>query len=323
MAMAAIFRSITGRKAEAGLLSNAMLVLLIASIACLASCVKIEPMPNAPTTSTEPFPRPGDFTEGYTPQSGAILNGLQSTYSGTLAVTMMDRSAVARVLPPGFRLAQPSNNPTTRHPVIHLIGDQLEPSTLIGGYPVNVGTGYREMVLLVPYVVRDSGSGLYNFAARMFLTDPTAVIGGNEIFGYAKVLAQLNRAEASTRTNYQVATLDGSTTWVFDQIDLTGPWAPASTPLPRWQDLREIFQLPILGLRPADGVLPAQFICSYWEWNFDQAELAAARSNHRFVTKFLDGTEEWVSAGQLQSAPDGAVAIRRLRWRLAALPTAC
>jgi hypothetical protein len=200
MAKAAIFRSTTGRKAEAGLLSNAMLVLLIASIACLASCVTIKPMPNAPTTSTEPFPRPGDFTEGYTPQSGPILNGLQSTYSGTLAVTMMDRSAVARVLPPGFHLAQPRNNSTTRHPVIHLIGDQLEPSTLIGGYPVNVGTGYREMVLLVPYVVRDSGSGLYNFAARMFLTDPTAVIGGNEIFGYAKVLAQLNRAEASPRT---------------------------------------------------------------------------------------------------------------------------
>jgi hypothetical protein len=87
--------------------------------------------------------------------------------------------------------------------------------------------------------------------------------------------------------------------------------------------LREIFQIPILGLRPAGEVLPAQFICSYWEWDFAQAELAAAKSNHRFVTKFLDGTEEWVSAGPLQSAPDGAVAIRRLRWRLAALPTAC
>ena len=144
-----------------------------------------------------------------------------------------------------------------------------------------MGTGYREMILLVPYVVRDSGSGLYNFAARMFLTDPTAVIGGNEIFGYAKVLAQLNRAEASTRTNYQVATLDGSTTWFFDQIDLTSQSAPASTPLPRWQDLREIFQIPILGVRPADGVLPAQFICSYWEWDFDHAELATAKSNHR------------------------------------------
>src|SRR5580704_3262770 len=322
MAKAAIFRSSTGPTARARLLLNAVLVLLVASLACLPSCVTIKPMSGTATTPIEPFPGPGDFAEGYTPQPAPILNGLQSTYSGTLVVTMMDRSAVARVMPPGYHLAQP-RTPSTRHPVIHLIGDQLEPSTLIEGHPVNVGTGYREMVLLVPYVVRDSGSGLYNFAARMFLTDLTAVIGGNEIFGYAKVLARLDKAETPTRTNYQVATFYGSTTWFLDQIDLTSQTGQAPTALPRWTDLREIFQIPILGLRPADEVRPAQFICSYWEWDFAQAELAAAKSNHQFVTKFLDGTEDWVAAGPLQSAPNGAVAIRRLRWRLAALPSAC
>lgn len=272
--------------------------------------------------ANERFPGPADFAEGYTTQPRPVFNGLQSTYSGTLAVTMMDRTAVARVLPPGFSLASPVN-PSARHAVIHLIGDQLEPATVAFGQVVRLPAfGYREMIVLVPYVVRDSGSGMHAFVARMFLTDPTAVVGGNE-FGYAKVVANLDRVDASARTNYQVTTPDRATTWFVNEINLSGQWTQSTVYPPRWEELREIFRMPVLGLRPADPLRPAQFMCSYWEWDFAEAELAIATSTHRFVTKYVDGADGWVAAGPLSNAPDGAVAMRRVRWRLATPPTAC
>jgi len=272
--------------------------------------------------ANERFPGPTDFAEGYATQPEPVLNGLQSMYTGTVVVTMMDRTAVAKVLPPGFSLASPIS-PSARHAVIHLIGDQLEPATVTFGHAVRLpAPGYREMILLVPYVVRDGGSGMHTFAARMFLTDPTAVVGGNE-FGYAKVVANLDRVDAPPRTDYQVTTPDGATTWFVNEINLTGQWAPSTAYPPRWAELREIFRMPILGLRPADPLRPAQFMCSYWEWDFAEAELATATSTHRFVTKFVDGADDWVAAGPLRNAPDGAVAMRRVRWRLATPPTAC
>jgi hypothetical protein len=275
----------------------------------------------APAAS-ERFPGPTDFAEGYATQPDPVFDGLQSMYTGTVAVTMMDRTAVAKVLAPGFRLASPIS-PSTRHPVIHLIGDQLEPRAVLHGYvgPV-LGPGYQEMILLVPYVVRDSGSGMHTFAVRMYLTDPTAVAGGNE-FGYAKELAKFHRVDADPRTTYQVTTWDGATTWFVDEIDRTGQWTQPPAYPPRWLELREIFRMPILGLRPPDPLRPPQFMCSYWEWDFAEAELATATSRHRFVTRFVDGADDWVAAGPLASAPDGAVAMRRVRWRLATPPTPC
>lgn len=276
---------------------------------------------SAPPTS-ERFPSPADFAEGYAAQPVPVSNGLQSMYTGNVAVTMMDRTAVAKVLPAGVHLASPVSS-STRHAVIHLVGDQLEPRTVTLGHagPV-LGPGYREMILLVPYVVRDGGVGLHTFATRMYLTDPSAVVGGNE-YGYAKEIARIDKVDAAPRTNYQVTTLDGATTWFINEINRTGQWIQSPAYPPRWLDIREIFRMPILGLRAADPLRPARFICSYWEWDFAEAELVTATSTHRFVTRFVDGADDWVAAGALASAPDGGVTMRRVRWRLAAPPTPC
>lgn len=279
------------------------------------------PVGSAPSAN-ERFPGPADFVEGYATQPDPVLNGLQSMYTGTVVVTMMDRTTVANVLPPGYRLASPVS-PTTRHPIIHLVGDQLEPATVVAGHavPVPAAPGYREMILLVPYVVRDGGSGMYSFSTRMFLNSLTAVAGGNE-YGYAKVFADLDRTDASPQTNYQVTTPDRATTWVVNEINHVGAWTPSTAYPPRWPELREIFRMPILGLRAAD-VRPPAFICSYWEWDFAEAELQTVTSTHRFVTRFVNGADGWVAAGPLASAPEGAFAMRRVRWRLAAPPTPC
>ena len=52
------------------------------------------------------------------------------------------------------------------------------------------------------------------------------------------------------------------------------------------------------------------------EWNFGNAQVAPATSKHKFVTKFRDGMEGWVTLGDVTNALDGAVSMRGLRWRL-------
>ncbi|VTU28690.1 Acetoacetate decarboxylase (ADC) [Variovorax sp. PBL-H6] len=283
------------------------------------------------------FSRPTDFVGTYDPRPGPTWTGLQSTYSGTVVVTMIDREIVKKMLPDGLSLARLKPSVTgaaaSKHPVVHLIGDQREPSTLFWGYPTQVGTGYEEMILLIPFVVRGPlGDRWHNYVPRMYLNNQTAVDGGNEFFGYAKELANLGRTENPGATTHTVSSPDLATTWFVDDIDTPAQWGSmpgvAST-LARWNDIRSILEMPFLGLRPADVLAPAGIkrsallICSYWELSYSNAMLAPTKSRHRIVTKFRDGMEDWVALGTLSSAQGGAVSMRDVRWRLAMPPQGC
>lgn len=272
------------------------------------------------------FPGPDDFQGAFIPAAGPVNDGLQSTYSGTVVVTMIDRTVVEKVLPPGARLAN-TVAASTMHPVIYLIGDQREPKTLVFGIPSRtLGPGYQEMILLVPFVVHDAGTNWHSYAVRMFLDDQVAVEGGNSIYGYAKELGTLAKTGASDRTAYQVSTPDGGTLWFLSEVLVPGPWltpAQAAASLPRWPDLQKIFEMPVLGMKPADIFHPAVFVCSYWEWNFANAQLASATSKHQVVTRFRNGMQDWETMGTLFNALDGAVSMRSVRWRLAAPLFSC
>lgn len=295
-------------------------VLLIGTIAWFGGCSLI-PATMTGVSSEAPmrFLGPDDFAGGFTPSSGPAELGLQSTYSGSVVVSMIDRTVVEKVLPTGVHLANPVVA-STKHPVIHLIGEQREPSTLYNGNPVPVpeAEGYREMILLVPFVVRGSSTQWHNYIVRMYLDDLTAVAGGNSIYGYEKVWARLGKTETSAVTTHQVTTLLGFTTWFLNELQVTGTWGsladPTASSLPRWADLKKIFEMPVLG--SFNGV----FICSYWEWDFAGSEVAPAASKHQVVTKFRDGMEEWETMGPLVNALDGAFSIGRVRWRLAPPP---
>jgi hypothetical protein len=269
-----------------------------------------------------PFLGPADFQGQYVPQPAATLNGLQSTYSGTVAVTMVDREVVKQMLPPGLFLAPPKSTSWTagRHPVVHMVGDQLQPSTLLLGIATQVGPGYKEMIMVIPFVVRGTGTDWHNYAVRMYLDSQIAVDGGNQLFGYAKVLAQLEQAPMPAKVHHKIVSPDLATTWFLDDIDEPVEWLQMIDvigKLPRWNDIREILAMPFLGVRPTDQ------ICSYWELEFANASLGATVSRHRVVTKFRPGMEAWENMGDLWSAPDGAVSMRNVRWRLALPPRAC
>ena len=173
----------------------------------------IGPSPNT-------FPGPAAFQGGYVAQTEPVNYGLQSTYSGTIVVTMLDSSIVNSVLPNGMRLADRNGGSSAFHPVIHVIGDQLEPTTVVGGWsPPSVAAGYREVILLIPFVVSSTGTGKWhNYAARMYLDDPTAVAGGNLIYGYAKELAHISKSVTYPKTTQEIKTPDLSITWFHSDV---------------------------------------------------------------------------------------------------------
>ncbi len=274
----------------------------------------------------ERFPGPGDFVGGYTPQPIATLNGLQSTYNGTAFVSMLDKTEVSKVLPSGFGLAN-KNAASDTHPVIFLIGDQREPSFLADGKVTTIcqSCGYKEMILLIPFVVRYPDTQWHNYAVRMYLDDWSAVLGGNSIYGYAKQYAFLTKTELTGVTKHDIHPVFGGL--IFrSEVELTGPWvsvSQAAASVPRWADLEQIFKAPVLGQQPSDAFDPLAFICSYWEWDFTNAEVAPAASKHQIARKFRDGMENWVSGVLVPNPLDGAVSMRGIRWRLAEPPEGC
>jgi hypothetical protein len=270
--------------------------------------------------SDSAFPGPADFNGGYESRGADATEGAQSTYDGSIVATTLARSLVARVLPDGFALASRKNG-GDQHPVMYLVGHQREPLRLHNGAtePIPDAHPYQEMMLIVPFVARDAGDQWHTFVVRMYLDDAGAIAIGNSVYAYAKDLADLYQTGAPEHVATQVTPALRPIHFGSD-VMLTGSWRSsydAETSLPRWRDLQSIFEMPILGV---DSV---RNVCSYWEWNYAHAEVAPATSRHRFYQPFRAGMDDWVALGPLSSAPDGAVAVRGLRWRLALPPPPC
>jgi hypothetical protein len=267
------------------------------------------------------FPSRSAFEGDYKCQPGPVWDGGQSTYSGFLAVTMLDRDIVAEVLQyvatSTVVLAKPRDD-LAWHPVIHLVGHQRNVRYLRSGVPCEPAVpDYQEMILLIPVVMH--GGLQHNFAARMYLDNENAVDVGNAIYAYGKRIATLDEVCVEPRT--------GTRIWIDDdgyfdsEFVRTGNWEPASAAaanIPRWDDLREYLSMPVLGTDAPLGV--SRSVCSYFEWNLDAAQFAPAASRHRFLEPFRDGMDGWVEAGPLESAQDGAIAFRDVRWRISNEP---
>ena len=271
-------------------------------------------------TPNEPMAGPGDFQGAYDVRSENAADGGQSTYAGTIAVTLLDRGLVEAALPGAFRLAT-QTTPSPKHPVIHLIGDQRSPRAVNQGVsrPIPLAQDYREMILLVPFVVNGTGTQWHNFVVRMYLDQLGPIAIGNTVYAYAKELAQLPQTGSATRTTTEVSDILGRL--LFEsEVRRTGAWrskSRAGRTITVWSRLRTIFEMPLV------GVDPLREVCSYWEWDHTRTQVAPAASTHRFVQPFRSGMEGWVSAGALSSPLQGAVEVRRVRWRLALQPPAC
>jgi hypothetical protein len=265
------------------------------------------------------FLGPDEFEGGFSARTGASLVGLQATYSGTVVVTNTDRAVVQQMLPAGMSLASPK--PLTfgsgKHPVIYMIGEQRSPSTFspLGVFPAGPPDGYKEMILLVPFVTRGGGSNWQNLIVRMYLSSDIAVFGGNEVYGYQKVKGRLDKAESQGGANWAVL-LENPSTLMFradlPPADPSETGSPTAAP-PRWADVEKILSMPFFGTSP-DGIQ----LCSYWELTFGGNSITPTTSKHQVFRKFRDGMEPWETMGPLAEAVGGAFVMNGVRWRLGA-----
>jgi hypothetical protein len=280
----------------------------------IAGCVG---NPGPITVTNVPFPGPSGFQGSFVPAPGPVVNGGQADYSGTIVVTMLDRNLVNRILPAGASLA-PTTTPSSMHPVIYLIGYQGHLSGVTNGQPYPTAlAGYREMSLVIPFVVLNGGTSWHNYAVRMYLPlgAPVEILGGNACCGYHKVPALLDYQEAGSVLNHHVQTLDLLPRFT-DTVTLQGPDVPAGqagSTVPRLADVQTIFEMPILGSRLDSS---GNFMCTYWDWNFLHTEVAPATSAFQFLNPFTSGMQGWTNLGTLTNAANGAVRIRHLQWRI-------
>jgi hypothetical protein len=171
------------------------------------------------------------------------------------------------------------------------------------------------MIMITPFVVVGANNLWHNYAIRMYLDALLPVFGGNWGYGYGKELAKIIEGRYGDRVTHVLSQPDaiGTKVWFESDVELDGPWTDVSQPgPPRWSDMREILSMPVLGITKF-----SDFTCSYWEWELAASQLAPATSRHRVVSAFRQGMEDWPALGQLASAVDGAVSVRKVRWRLA------
>ena len=264
----------------------------------------------------------GQFSGGFILAEAPTLEGGQSTYEGSIAVTLIPRNVAEAALPAGFALAKRADDDgVVTHPIVHMIGFQGSPMLLLNGNVMPApDPGYTELIILIPYVVKQGGNDCWHsFVVRMYLNDEAAIFIGNAYYSYRKEFAAFEQNASATHTSAEV--------WPFLRGDVfksavtrAGEWTPVcggETSVPLFEDVKTLLEMPLLGVL-ADA--SSQTVCSYWEWDFRCAEVAAATSDHNFLAEVAHGTEDWVGAGGLSNP---AMLVRGLRWRIPLPPEQC
>lgn len=251
------------------------------------------------------FLGPNDFDGSFEPQRADAKTGGQSTYHGKVVFTNIDQKIVANALPQGLRLAEKKISATPDlHPIVYLYGHQTKTKWVIRGKNIPVGQDYQELILLIPFVQLVDHENWHNYVVRMYLNDRAARDIGNKFFGYAKHDATFDE----TATEFTVL-VDSRPTF-HARIETLGPWqtsTDAERTLPHYRDIQTIFEMPALGMKKVKK--NPRFVCSYFEWKYDAAEIAPVQSQHWLLL-----------SGPLTSVPDGAIAIRNLEWRIKSPP---
>ena len=138
------------------------------------------------------------------------------------------------------------------------------------------------------------------------------------------------QAECAAFEQNASATQTSAEVWPFLRGDVfksavtrAGEWTPgcgSETSVPLFEDVKTLLEMPLLGVLADASNTPFQTVCSYWEWDFRCAEVAAATSDHNFLSEVAHGTEDWVGAGGLSNP---AMLVRGLRWRIPLPPEQC
>ena len=266
---------------------------------------------------------PGNFDGNYLRRApGEVVNGAQATYSGTIFTATLPRAQVSAVIPAGFELAQRLDGGDD-HPVVCMLGLQGECKLIEGGNQPTPADqpDYRELILIVPYVVQTGGGKLWHtLSVRMYLDAFLPVLVGDCIFQYSKEVGAFDAIPNGIEVR------DNQGNLVFTCLSKeTGDWTPAATAAPGFADFETILNMPMLGVLydPDDFCIAAPpsapRCCSYFRWECSSAEVVTIKSAIRFDREFRFGMTDWVKpAGSWTPvSADASFRVRKVRWQLA------
>ncbi|MFQ5526963.1 MAG: hypothetical protein ACE5GX_11980 [Thermoanaerobaculia bacterium] len=275
------------------------------------------------------FLGPADFSGQPIPPPASSSSVGQTTFNGVLTFTNVDRTMVAKLLPPGYSLAKNlSFWLKTKHPVALLFGDQTDGRQFVAGQPVPVlpadRVHYSETILAIPFVQKTNDVGWHTYIVRMYLDNQIAVNGG-ALYGYKKKFTCLDWTGKKVEIWRQSAVcpptyLGSKQELLTGDFRFTGVWldgSAAMSQLANFDDMFAIWTTRILG-RTAIGTS----VCSYFEWDLANARVSRAKTSYELPTPPTSKMTAWPGLGDLDSVKLGAVAVRGLRWRLA-LPFSC
>jgi hypothetical protein len=178
-------------------------------------------------------------------------------------------------------------------------------------------------MLLIPFVQwKNDGTKFHNYVVRMYLTWQAGVDLGNLNAGLRKELADISFLIPLPDVSLKVAK-DG-TEMFHAQANGQSGWmneSTASTALTNFNEMKAIFQMPILGKYPYDVPISVMtphdgYVCSYFVWDFSDptTQIRSVKSTFQFVANFVSGMDQWVALGSLANEPNGAFGVDQLKW---------
>jgi hypothetical protein len=268
------------------------------------------------STATGLFLGPDDFEGDFEPRDGDAAWGGEAVYLGRVVFLHLTRAEVVKMLPNDLQLAaKKSTSQPDLHPVILLFGRQTQTKLVYPFWTPEAGDDYNELILLVPFVQRLNQQRWHNYVVRMYLDDDLAIQLGNDYYGLRKQKA----AFEETDTRFSV-TRDLIERFAFQPTE-TGAWMSdpdAEATLDNYPEMKQIAAMPVIG-RPSW----ADYICSYFEWDFEGAQVRSISGTSEFLQPFDTGMDSWVALGPIANVTDGAWQLEEFRWRIAFPPFPC
>lgn len=232
-----------------------------------------------------------------------------ASFNGCILFSNRPRAAVAKLLPAELEPAPNLSSTPDLHPLAFLFGDQTQGATIFGGVTLPLGISYQELGIAIPFVRRRGGRRLHLYVPRMYSSYFPSTWNGRNFYGYGKRMGSMSwRGPVFLLTDEEGALLMHAT------LDARDDWSPAGgARLPHFEAMRAVFALPVLGRKPDGG-----WVCSRFDWDFDEAELRPVDA-----CVVVDGSVlEGLDPGPYPDVPSGSFEVRGMTWRLS-WPEAC
>ena len=303
--------------------------LIVADEVPLAEAPPVGPPPtsiaaNAPAScSATGLLRPSHFSGTWSPKDIAAPTGAMSTFNGIIAFSNADSTIVDDALPADWTLAKQVTD-TGCHPILIFYGHQtmlrLFPPAFTMLFPTSTAPNeYTEMMVLIPFVQRlAGGTNMHTFVTRMYLNDTKATEYGNKYFGYAKKEATF------VDTPPTFTAVDGSFSVFTAESSNAGAWQNVATAtIPNLDAIREILDMPLVGMRWDSVTAKFRDQCSFFELDYDDqpARVRTIDVDHQYLDSLSSGMTAWPTLGTVSSVPNGAIEIAAVDWRLRFPPT--